>query len=29
MMHVAFLTALVGAVLWLTYLGWLTRDDDV
>lgn len=25
--HLAFLTALVGAVLWLAYLGWMTRDD--
>jgi hypothetical protein len=29
MMHLAFLTALVAAVLWLGYLGWLTRDDEV
>ena len=29
MMHVAFLTALVATVLWLVYLGWLTRDDEV
>ena len=29
MMHLAFLTALVAAVVWLGYLGWLTRDDKV
>jgi hypothetical protein len=29
MMHLAFLTALVATVLWLAYLGWLSRDDEV
>jgi hypothetical protein len=29
MMHLLFLAALVGAVLWLAYLGWLVRDYDV
>lgn len=26
-MHLAFLISLVGAVLWLGYLSWMTRDD--
>jgi hypothetical protein len=26
-LHPVFLTALVGAVAWLGYLGWVARDD--
>jgi hypothetical protein len=27
-MHLPFLVALVGAVTWLGYLGWVTRNDE-
>jgi len=27
-MHLLLLAALVGTVLWLGLLGWVTRDDD-
>jgi hypothetical protein len=27
-LHLAFLVSLVGAVAWLGYLGWVTRNDD-
>jgi len=27
-MHLTFLIALAGAVAWLGYLGWVSRDDE-
>jgi hypothetical protein len=27
LVRVLFLVALIGSVVWLAYLGWLTRDD--
>lgn len=27
-LRVVFLMGLIGAVMWLAYLGWVVRDDD-
>lgn len=27
-LHLAFLVSLVGAVVWLGFLGWVTRHDE-
>ena len=27
-LRVVFLGGLVGAVMWLAFLGWVSRDDD-
>lgn len=27
-LRVVFLAGLIGAVMWLAYLGWVVRNDD-